>query len=130
MSFTHEAGFNRPGTDANGNPNPDEIDWLGRDNDDIPLTGWQGMADNRYHCRGCVAELEMRDDGNGGKEIHFGSWFSNPTGDYRYNFADTKSKAEWMYHDEPTAKVPEPSLILGFLAAVGLGAWSKKQRNA
>ncbi len=121
MSFTHEAGFNRPGDE------PNEIDWLGGSNDDIPLTGWQGMADTRHHCNGCVAELEMRNDGNGGKEIHFGAWFGNPTGDYKYNFADTKTKAVLL--EEPTATVPEPSFVLGMLAMLGLGAWSKKQKR-
>ena len=122
MSFTHEAGFNRPGDE------PNEIDWLGNVDDDIPLTGWQGMADTRHHCNGCVAELEMRDDGNGGKEIHFGAWFGNPTGDSKYNFADTKTKAILL--DEPPAQVPEPSFVLGMLAMVGLGAWSKQQKRA
>ncbi len=114
MSFTNESGFGRSGNE------PNSIDWLGGNpDDDILLDGWEGMADTRYHCNGCVAELEMRDDGNGGKELHFGAWYHNPDGDDLYNFADTKVRAELV--DEPPEKVPESSWVLGLLSAVGLG---------
>jgi hypothetical protein len=115
--------------------NVDAINW---NNLTLSLTGnvpsnfsiWGGMADdNSFYCDGCVAQLGMTNLGDRGTELHFGAWYNN-NNSAAYNFGDTKAVAMvTSFEDDSPDAVPEPSVILGTLAALGMGRWAKQKQQ-